>query len=371
MPRAHTGSCRYDRGAWRIQTYAGRDPRTDARRYRSATVKAPNTKAGERQAREALAQLILEVQAGRHEPTIRGTVADLLEQWVATRTADWGAATAEATMRRLAMHVIPTLGPRRLDRLTAADVDALYARLRMNGLSPASVARIHSSLRAALQQAVRWRLITFNPAAEANRPKVPTVRQRDLPSPAKVRAVIADASPWMAVAIRLAVHTGARRGELAALRWEDIDEGDVAVVTIHQTKTDSYKRIPLGTATTAALRDWHQTVRRQALAAGQPDVARWVFPSWRADGLDHIQPNAITHAWATLRSRHGLGHVRFHDLRHTMATTLITDGTDVRTVADRGGWSSPQVLLGTYTHSVSAPAQAAAQKMDDWLDGTG
>lgn len=376
MPRERTGSCRYERGAWRLQVYVGRDPATGTRRYRGRTIHEPSTRAGERAARAALAQLLLEIQAGHHTPVERGTVAELLEGWITARGPDWPAGAADHTRKVMTTHVTPTLGAIRADKLTTDDIDKLYTRLRHQGLAASTVKRIHGNLHAALARAVLKGKIPTNPATNADKPTVPRGRPKRTPDVKKVRLAVEDAPAWLAMVIRLAVVTGARRGELAPLRWDDIEDHPTGmVVTIHQTKTDTYKAIPLGLMTTAALRTWRATIIEQALAAGRPDIADgWVFPSWsnraRRTG-SHVQPNSITQAWVDLRARHGLEGVRFHDLRHGMATHLISEGHDIRTVSDRGGWSSPTVPLNTYSHAVTAAEMRAARAMDDWLDGTG
>lgn len=374
MGRPRTGSLRWRDGAWRLQVFAGRMP-TGKARYVSATVRAPNTKKGEAEARRAMARLLLEVDAGRHELRDRGTFAELVERWIEAREHDWSPDTRYMTRKVVAKHLAPTLGKMRVDRIRTADISALYGRLRRDGLSASTVSRVHSYLHSVLAQAVDWQMITVNPAAGLGRKiKVPRQEPTRLPAPDAVRAAIAASQPWMAVLLRLAVHTGARRGELVALRWEDVEldhpqgpSGPPGVVRFHQTKTDSYKDVAIGEATTVVLRSWRRDVAARCLALGA-GVPTWVFPSWRRRGA-HMTRWAATNAWTRIRSDHGLDEVRLHDLRHTMATMLINARHDVVTVGKRGGWSNPTVLLGRYAHPVDASSVAAAVEMDSWLDG--
>ncbi|MGH9119085.1 MAG: tyrosine-type recombinase/integrase [Acidimicrobiales bacterium] len=261
------------------------------------------------------------------------------------------------------------LGSRPLHRLTTEDIDTLYTRLRRQGLAPSTIRRTHILLHSALNQAVKWGQITSNPAHLATLPRVGQPAPRPVPDAARVRAAIAAADPLLAVLLRLAVHTGARRGELVRLRWSDVDV-DGGAVSIYQPKTRSPKVLALGPATVDALIEWRHAVAVQyeAVDGRMPDDW-WVFPSPRRWG-HHISPNAVTHAWGRLRRQVGLDDQRLHDLRGTMSTTLLTGGHDVRTVQGRGGWTSPSMLLSRYAQFVTEADRRAAAAMDDWLDET-
>lgn len=362
--RSPAGNVRWKDGAWRLQVSVGTDS-AGRRRYRTQTVTAPNTKAGADVARTALAKLVLEVQAGLHKPTERGSVAELVDRWIEARSPDWAPGAAKHTRQVLTRHVLPALGSLPVDKVRPVDIEALYGRLR-GSLSGSSVRRIHNYVRSVFSQAVRWQMIPTNPAAQVEPPKVARAAPHRIPDPAHVRAALDQAPPDLACLLRLAVHTGARRGELVRLRWSDVDL-DVGAVLFWQSKTDTYKTVALGGKSQAALESHRRRTREQALAAGHP-VSEWVFPSWRRPG-QHITPDYVTHAWAALRDAAGLDGVRLHDLRHTMATHLVATGADIRTVQSRGGWSSPTILLGTYAHAVTANDRAAAEAMDEWLTG--
>ena len=363
MGRPRTGSVRWKDGAWRLQVSVGED-HTGRRRFRSQTVHAPNTKQGREIADQALATLLLEVRAGIHAPAERGSFAELVDQWIKARSPDWSPGAAKHTRQVLSRHVLPHLGARRVETIKPVDIEALYGRLR-GQLSASTVRRIHNYVRSAFSQAVRWQMIDRNPAAQVEPPRVPRVAPHRIPDPAAVRAALDAAPPVLACLLRLAVHTGARRGELVRLRWSDVDLAAGAIV-FHQTKTDSWKTVSLGPATKTVFEQHRRHVAEQALALGR-SMPDWVFPSWRHEGK-HLGPDTVTHSWAKLREAVGLDSVRLHDLRHTMATQLISTGTDLTTVQGRGGWSSPQVLLGTYSHRVSDADRRAAEAMDDWLE---
>ena len=128
--------------------------------------------------------------------------------------------------RTVDRNVRPALGAVKLRRLRAADLDAFYSSLIARGLSPSSVGRTHAVVSAALAQAVKWDLLDVNPATKAS-----AVRQASTdataPTVDEVRAAIATAEtddPDSASPIALAAVTGARRGELLGLHWDDWDE---------------------------------------------------------------------------------------------------------------------------------------------------
>ncbi len=376
------GNVRYRSGAWRIQVYAGTDPITGRKKRVARTVHAPNNRAGRKLADEALATLLLEVAARGTAIADDITVAELLQRWIASRTADWAPSTVRGHRQIVDTWITPRIGHRRLRKLRAVDIDAMYADLRAHGgrnrtpLSAGTVRRIHTVLHSACNQAVRWGLITTNPATIANKP---TVEPHNIspPNPTDVARAITEADPDFALWVRVSATTGARRGQIAALRWDDLDL-DAGTITFARaisigtgelvekgTKTGRIYTVSVDPGTIALLAtrraDWY----RQVLA--EPSLPKNGFVFARPDGRCW-HPTSASHAWRTLRDTVGLPNVRLHDLRHHVATEMLAAGADVRTVAHHLGHANPSTTLNVYAAFVPALDRAASDGLGARLD---
>lgn len=360
-------------GTWTIQAYLGTDA-GGRRRFKTTTVRG--TKAD---ARKAATALQAQVDAGKVRPTERLTVAQLVDRWVEHRSADWSPTTARDAPAVLARHALPRIGAVRLDRLTTADVDQLYANLRRDGVGAPTVHAVHRWLKAALNTAVRWDLIARNPADRARPPKKPKARSTAA-SIDQVRAVLVhlEDDPMLAAYVRLAAHTGARRGTLCGLRWDDLDLDarqvlfQRAVITpkgrlvVKELKVDKPYPVALGAGTVEALRSWRLLAVERALAVGlQPS---WVFPAERHPDRP-VRPDRMTYLWRRAAAAAGITDLRLHDLRHGTGTFGLAEGFDAVTVAGRLG-HSPDVLLRIYGHQAPARDQALADAIDAALDAS-
>lgn len=369
-------------GSWEIRLFLGTDD-TGKKRYRSKTVKGSKREA-ERTMRELIAKVEAgDVEADRSEQLL--TVDELLVRWRAANVNDWSPTTARDHKRAADAWISPHIGTVRINRLTVERLERFYRTLLTEGgrsgrpLSPQSVKKAHSIVRAALSTAMRWQLITSNPAMIARTPRSEP-HQHKVPDLDAVKAIIAVAEPRMATAIRLAIATGARRGELGALKWSDIDvehrlitfQRSVVdggpVSQVKPTKTRTTGVVSVGDATMASVELWraHQSALADRLGIGPLEADGWVFPS--RDWGHPISLNQITQDWRILADAHGLEGVRFHDLRHATATHLIANGTNVRTVAGRLRHASPTMTLDVYAARTSAADQIAGQLIDDLLD---
>ena len=382
-PVVATGHIRKRGNAWQLIVAAGRDPITGRKRYVSRTVHG-----AKREAQAQLNRLLVEVGDGAHQGT-DATVGELLERWLAVASPDWSPKTVLETRRFLDRLILPRFGATPLRKLTTAALDQFYADLRKSGgvgdkpLAPASVRRVHVVVRRGLQQGVKWGWLSANPAANATLPRVPRVDIQP-PAPDQVATLIrmaAEEEPEFAVFLRLAAATGARRGELCALRWSDIDLDAGTVVVARsivqggdglvekETKTHAIRRIALDRGTVVDLADH---LYRSHELAGQFGVdfgdSGYVF-SYQPDRSAPWRPDVATARFERLRDRAGLPTVRLHDLRHYVATRLIGAGVSVRTVSGRLGHANPATTLSVYSHFLQAADQQAAQMLGDLLDG--
>jgi integrase len=170
----------------------------------------------------------------------------------------------------------------------------------------------------------------------------------------------------------LALASGMRRGELLALRWQDVDF-DRALLRVEQSlettkaglrfkapKTRHGRRtITLPATIVADLRTrWReQQEQRLALGLGKAPGEALVFSTWEGRPLD---PRGVTKAWARAMALLGSAKVTLHSLRHTHASQLIAAGVDVLTVSRRLGHGSPTITLGVYGHLFSNSDDRAA-----------
>ncbi len=227
---------------------------------------------------------------------------------------------------------------------------------------------------------MRWGGIVSNPAAVARLGKrKPSVRGSLSPDEVR-RAIEAAASfdPAAAVALRLAAMTGARRSELAAPPWDDLD-GDLLTVDSSMaiirygdrkaktepvlrddpTKTGNWRTVTLDPATLSML---------SSLRVEREPWGPWIL----AVGERPANPERITAWWRRAAGIAGLDPKwRLHDLRHWSATTAIAAGHDIRTVANRLGHANPAMTLRVDAHAVESADVGVAATLANTLDGAG
>lgn len=366
------------RGAdrWEVRIHVGRHDTTGRKTYLSRTVR------GTRADAEALCARLLVEHGHTNLDGWDATMADLFERWLAMAARDLSPTTLRDYRSIVGAHLLGRVGAMPVRGVRAADLDRLYVTLSQAGLGPARVRRAHQVLRSALAQAVRWEWIATNPALSASPPAVrpPEVAPPDLDA-ARALLDAASSEPDLLTFLQLALATGARRGELVALRWADIDIDAAELVirrsvvdagghlVVKDTKTHQARRLALSLPLVAALRAHRRRMAERAMAVGEGLSDDAYVLSTDPASRTPWRPDYATHLFARLRARSDLRGVRLHDLRHAMATTLIAAGVDPRTVAGRLGHSNVATTLNRYAHFVPARDRDAAEIMDRLLGG--
>ncbi|WP_245446662.1 site-specific integrase [Bradyrhizobium sp. MOS002] len=339
-------------------------------------------KGSKREAAIELAKLIAAAAAGEQVDPTRMTVSEFLDRWL----RDWvpgnvSPKTAERYGELLRLHVRPHLGVGRVQKLRAVHLTQLYGKLGAS-LAPRTVGHVHRVLRQSLGHAMDWDILATNPAARVKAPHVDQEEVETLTA-AEIRAVLEKARgrPIYQIAA-LALATGMRRGELLALRWQDIslDRSQITVArSLEQTaqglrfkppKTRHGRRtITLPASAVADLRShWKaQQELRLALGAGKSPPSSLVFADSNGEPR---KPNAVTKEWQRTA---GMAKVTatFHSLRHTHASQLIAGGIDILTVSRRLGHASAAITMNVYAHLIPQTDERAAAAIETAILATG
>lgn len=307
------------------------------------------------------------------------TVGQCLNDWLKTAEGSVRPSTLKSYRTWVLVHLIPSLGNIKLRRLSPEQVQRFYRQKLDEGLSPTSVSHIHAVLHKALEQGVRWRAIPLNITDLVDKPKV-MVREMKVLSPdqAKALLVTAEGDRFEALYV-LALATGMRQGELLGLRWDDIDLEDRRIqvqanlqrtkeglVLISPKTSRSRRRVALGEVVIAALRRHQARQGAERLAAGSAwDDRNLVFCNTLGRPVEAT--NLLRRALKPLLNRAGLPPIRFHDLRHTAATLLLSKGVHPKVVSDMLGHSQIGITLNTYSHVLPDMQRDATAAMDSIL----
>ncbi len=236
--------------------------------------------------------LVAELDQGNHVGS-DATFADVANRWLMLSGADLSPTTLRRYRQLLEQHIFPALGDRPAHMIRTSDLDDLYLGLiSQTGLAPATVRQVHSVIRRALSQAVRWGWMTTNPAANTTPPRVraPSIHPPDVDKVLELLRLADEAYPEFGRFLHLAVTTGARRGELCALKWERID-WEAKALTISRaivevqggivekdTKTHAIRRIAIDEQTLLVLTEHRRQAERLAAEAGcQQSDSGYVF----------------------------------------------------------------------------------------------
>lgn len=306
---------------------------------------------------------------------------DLLDRWIEDAVRDSvSLRTLDNYRLQVRLHIRPTLGKKKLAKLGPAHVQALYRSKLDGGLSPASVRYIHAVLSRALKQATRWELVSRN-VAEYVDPPAPVRKEMTTLPPGQARELLgaAEGNRLQALYV-LAVTAGLRQCELLGLRWQDVDF-DAGRLQIHRqlqrmrdgsglalvpTKTGKGRSIKLGALGISALKDHHERqAEEKRLAGGLHEERGFVFATDTGTPLD--ASNVVARSFKPLLKAAGLRNIRFHDLRHTCATLLLSQGVNPKIVQERLGHSSISVTMDVYGHVSPDMQETAAEAMDNLL----
>jgi integrase len=370
------GHVRKRGGTWSVVVDVGRDPETGKRKQRWHS--GFRTR---KEAEQGLSEILSRLARGGYVAPSRTGTGDYLRDWLQSIRTRVRSSTWESYSRNAEIHIIPRLGLIPIQALSSATLNRFYADLLAGGrrdgsggLSPRTVRYCHTIIRKALADAVRWNLLPRNVADAAD---PPSPRMTKAPG---VKTWNADELRHFLLHVRgnrlyalwlLAATTGMRRGEIAGLRWRNVDltAQRVAVVQTLVTvgydiewsepKTDRGRRsVALDSATVAALQahQLRQFDEQQLLghAEPQPDL---VFT--REDGT-LLHPERISKMFDRHVEQTGLPRIRFHDLRHTHATLALQAGVHPKVVSERLGHADIALTLNVYSHAIPALQETAA-----------
>jgi integrase len=308
----------------------------------------------------------------------RQTVGQYLTTWLQAVGPTVGPTTLHSYEIKARVHLMPALGAIVLSKLSAQQVQAFYTAKLDGGLSSTTVHHLHSVLRHALSDAVRLGLVARNVTDVVDPPRMRHTEMRVYSAEEVRRFLEAARGHRLEALFVLAVTTGMRQGELLALRWRDVhfDEGYLQVrsslkrikgkLFIAETKTRrSRRRIALTPLACDALCRHRvgQWAERQRVEEAWCDNDL-IFTNEVGNRI-HLCGFNRDKFWPIIK-RAGLPRVRFHDLRHTAATLLLSQGVNVKVVSEMLGHSSVSITLDVYGHvlpDMQRDATSAMQRM--------
>ena len=363
-------------GRWEGRYTAGYDPKTGKRIIKNVLGKTQG------EVKEKLKKALEECQGlDVSKAADEYTVATWLRTWYELY-AKPNVRTATANRYELIIetYTIPRIGNVKLKKLTTRHLQKLYKELleegrihigkaQVKGLSTTTVHSVHLMLHAALERAVKERLIPRNPTEDCIAPKPRKIEMQILPSEDMHAYLEAAKTRNLLPMFYLELVSGLRKGELVALRWDDVD---IQGKTISVSK--QYVRNPDGSLELTRPKT-ENSVRLVSIPQTAIDLliqehdkhpdSPYLFPSPITGEMYH--PDSVVNLHKKLLKDAGLPHIRFHDLRHTFATTALQNGVDVKTVSSMLGHYDAGFTLRTYTHATQQKQDEAAQTMGSVL----
>lgn len=392
-------------GSLRVKVYAGFDPVSQRRLYHTETIAAGPR--APQQAEEALVRLLNEINEKRN-PRTNATVNELLDRYL--RLLNVERTTRASYERNARLHIRPLIGKEKVGRVGGEVLDSLYGELRRCRvhckrsqkqvdhrtnrphecdhrcrphkcvpLGEGTIRKVHYILSGAFKKARYWGWIPTNPV-ENSEPPPPAPANPQPPTAVEAATILNRAwnnDPDWGAQVWLLMITGARRGELCAIRWRhlDLESGvlhmqksiaqDGSEAWEKDTKSHQDRRIVLDQETIELLTEhWNRCAERAREFAALLSKNSYVFSN-EPDGTVPLKPSSVTQRYRRLVRRLGID-THLHALRHYSATELIAAGVDIRTVAGRlGHGGGGTTTLRVYAAWLSEADQRASDALLD------
>lgn len=335
-----------------------------------------------RQAENRLSELLTEIETGLNVKASHTAFGQFLNDWLGRYVSKRVRGSTMDGYRQRAKHIVDGLGDVSIVDLRPDHLIEYYDS-KLSNLSASTITKHHHLIVDCLSDAVKWNLVARNVGIAVEPPRAPKKEMRALSVSETHRFLdTCTTEPWRTIFHTL-IWAGIRRSELLGLQWNDLDL-DMALMTIRRSlvrlqngtyvtdepKTSSGARsLDLAPSTCLLLKQHRADQERDVELLGIPSSqANFVFG--HPDGTPRT-PSTVTQQFRRFASRAGLSGVRRHDLRHTHASLMLQQGTDIKTISTRLGHSSVAFTMDTYAHLLPGMQKAAMEKFEEAFAVTG
>ena len=307
-------------------------------------------------AERAKSQAVADRDRGLLPMPSRITLNDWLPAWLDGKAPSLAPKTIANYGYLTERHLRPLLGEKRLQDLKPSDVRSAYQALAQRGYSRSLLHQVRVILKGALHEALLDEVVSRNVAEVARLPSFKRTRvARALDQEEARRFLEVAREQRLGVLFEFVIATGLRRGEVCALSWKNVDL-NAGILRVRENLTVVNGQATLGVPKTeSGIRDLHlapETVKllrrhHQQQAAELRFASPHVFTN-RAGA--RLYPDSLTKISGRIAVKAGLGSVRFHDLRHTYASLMLSQGVPMEVVSEKLGHSRPSTTADIYRH---------------------
>ncbi len=360
---------------WSFTIDIGRDPATGKRKQK--------TKSGfstKKIAQEACAKMISELSKGIYIDAKDMLFKHLVEEWLDLSKVRVRDTTFKNYFRAANIRIIPALGQMKINELNHVAIQKYINELIEENLTPRYIEYLFTIINGAVEHAVKTERLIKNPLQYVEVPR-PRRKNHVTWSIDEVNRFLNFAkfdNPIYYITLKIAIHTGMRRGEVLGLRWKDVDlkEQKISVTQslvydeegfrFSDLKTNSSKRlISIDDDLTSELKRYKVQQNHFKLSLGV-EYHDQDLVCCREDGKP-IYPRTLAMHFDSTIKKSGVPKIRLHDLRHTHATILLKLGENPKVVSERLGHSNVKMTLDTYSHVTPDMQKSTADKFGNAL----
>lgn len=361
--------------SWSFRVDVGKDPATGKRRqvYKSGF---PTKKAAELAKAEFLTKVKKE---GYFTPT-NELMETFLYKWLYTvYKHEVQATTFERVESTVKNHLLPAFAHYQIVDIKTYDIQQFISLKVKEGLSPATIKVRKNTLSKAFQTAIDWDLILKNPAERVKCPAIEK-KEKDTWNPEEVKKflTVCDELRWK-VAFSLAIHTGMRRGEILALKWNNVNFEKQTVKieeSLAYTKeqglyfkapktTNSIREVVIPASLISLLKELQYEQKKMKIRMGNVFHSHNLVIS-TIDGKP-VHPRNFARSFEGLIKKAGINRISLHGLRHTNATILMKQGVNPKIVSERLGHANVGITLDIYSHTDLEMQHETVAKLENVL----
>lgn len=335
-----------------------------------------------RKAQQRRIEILAELEENKDLVSADMLFVDWIEEWMkikesAVKQDKLGLNTFECYRMYIDKHIEPFFRKKgvTVKSITAKDIQAYYNTKAAEGQSANSIIKHNVIITGALKEAKRQKLIRDNPADDAILPRKEHFEGKAYSTAEAMRLLsVLDDEP-IKPAVILGLLYGLRRSEVCGLRWQDIDfeAGTMKIrntvvrsktlIEHERTKSKKSRRTLILIEDTIpylkALKATQDRFRSRCINC-DPDPQGHVCTN---NNCKPFSPDYVSHGFNSLLKRHGLPHIRFHELRHTAGSLLLNSGMSIKQIAEYLGHEKVSTTLDIYTHIDIEGKRATAQAM--------